>query len=442
MTTGLPVVAVVGRPNVGKSSLVNRILGRREAIVEETPGVTRDRNAFVASWRGRDFEIVDTGGLEPGMRGLDERAADQAKIAIEYADVILFVVDARAQLLQDDTLVAEILRRANKPVLVVANKVDEAEQDPEVAAFFRLGLGEPIGVSALHGRGSGDLLDALVEMLPEQDLHAAEEWAAIAIIGRPNVGKSSLLNVIAGTERALVDAQPGTTRDPVDLVVPTEDGRSVRIVDTAGMRRRVAIKDPLEYFSFLRSRRTLGRVDGVIMVTDVSEGVTGSDQRLVDEIVASGRACVIALNKWDLMTDEPTDRVRAERAIDTALRFLEWAPRVRTSAITKRGVGRLLPAITEAIEAHRTRVTTSELNRVLSDAQEERPHPRVGGRSVRIMYAVQKGVAPPTYLLFATRPLERSYERFLDRRLRAAFPLTGTPIRLEVKLRSEASTSA
>lgn len=432
----VPVVAVVGRPNVGKSSLVNRILGRREAIVEATPGVTRDRNAFVARWRDFDFEIVDTGGLEPGMKGLEARAADQARIAISYADVILFVVDAQGGLHQDDLLVADVLRRAAKPVIVVANKVDDGSLEADASVFFRLGLGDPVAVSALHGRNSGDLLDVLVKTLPESAGETAGDWASIAIVGRPNVGKSSLLNALAGEQRALVDELPGTTRDPVDTRLALPDGRVLRVVDTAGMRRRVAIKDPLEYFSFLRSRKTLIRVDAVILVVDVSEGATGSDQRIAEEVLTTGRACVVALNKWDLAADEPTDRARLERAIEERLRFLDWAARVRTSAVTGRGVDRLLPAVAGAIESHRTRVATADLNRVLGDAQAERPHPRVGGRSTRILYGVQTGSSPPTFLLFTTQLLERTYLRFLEHRLRAAFGFGGTPLRIETRLRS------
>lgn len=429
-------MAVVGRPNVGKSSLVNRILGRREAIVEATSGVTRDRNAFVARWRDRDFEVVDTGGLEPGMKGLEARAADQARVAISYADVILFVVDTQAGLHPDDVGVADVLRRAAKPVVVVANKVDDASQEPDTTEFFRLGLGDPVPVSALHGRGSGDLLDLLLAALPESTGVTKGDWGAIAIVGRPNVGKSSLLNALAGEQRALVDEAPGTTRDPVDTRLALPDGRTLRVVDTAGMRRRVAIKDPLEYFSFLRSRKTLTRVDAVVLVVDVSEGATGSDQRLAEEVLTTGRACVVALNKWDLATDEPTDRARLERDLEERLRFLEWAPRVRTSAVTLRGIDRLLPAVTSAIDSHRARVTTADLNRILGDAQAERPHPRVRGRSARILYGVQTRSSPPTFLLFVTQLLERSYLRYLERRLRAAFGFEGTPLRIEIKLRS------
>ena len=434
-TTGLPVVAVVGRPNVGKSSLVNRVIGRREAIVEATPGVTRDRSSFSASWRGREFELVDTGGLEPGARGLEALVTEQAQLAVEYADVILLVVDAAVGLLQDDFAVTEILRRAQKPVLLVANKVDDAAREAEVAGLYRLGMGDPVPVSALHGRGSGDLLDELVKLLPDKRDPGAADWAAIAIVGRPNVGKSSLLNAIAGHTRALVDAAPGTTRDPVDTRLQIA-GRSVRVVDTAGMRRQVLIKDPLEYFSFLRSRRTLARVDAAVLVIDSADGVTAHDQRIAEAIVESGRACVIALNKWDLVPKDETDRARLDRAIDEGLRFLPWARRLRVSALTGRGMDRLPVAIEEAIEAHRSRIPTAELNRVIADAQQQRPAPRVGGRAARILYGAQAGVAPPRVVLFATRRLDVSYLRYIERRLRAAAGFEGTPIKLEVRLRA------
>jgi len=431
----LPVVAVVGRPNVGKSSLVNRIIGRREAIVEETPGVTRDRSSFEALWRDRDFEIVDTGGLEPGARGLEARVSEQARLAVAYADVILLVVDTAAGLMQDDFEVAEILRRTDKPVLLVANKVDDASLEGDVAALYRLGMGDPIPVSALHGRGSGDLLDEVTKVLPPRVERAGDEWAAIAIVGRPNVGKSSLLNALAGTERALVDPAPGTTRDPVDTPLEIGD-RTVRVVDTAGMRRQVLIKDPLEYFSFLRSRRTLARVDAALLVVDAAAGVTGHDQRIAESILEAGRACVVVLNKWDLVTKEETDRARLDRAIEQGLRFMSWARWVRTSAVTKRGIEKILPSVEAAIEAHRTRVPTATLNRILTDAQSERPAPRAGGRVARILYGAQTDVAPPRVVLFATRRLDVSYLRYIERRIREASVFDGSPLRLEVRIRA------
>ena len=435
-TTGsLPVVAVVGRPNVGKSSLVNRILGRREAIVEETPGVTRDRHAFDAEWRGRRFELVDTGGLEPGAQGLDARVSEQAQVAMAYADVIVLVVDASVGPQADDLSVAAMLRRSDKPILVAANKADDASIEAEVAAFYRLGLGDPHPVSALHGRRSGDLLDAVVAKLPDTRGTDNDAWAALAIVGRPNVGKSSLLNALLREERALTDAAPGTTRDPVDSFIDTPDGRRLRILDTAGMRRQVSIKDPLEYYSFVRSRRTLHRVDAVVLVIDVSEGATGLDQRIAEDVIESGRACVIVLNKWDLITSDETDRVRAERDLETKLRFLPWATVVRTSALTKRGVDKVLPAVTAAVESHRRRVPTHEVNRVIGDAQQERPAPRAGGRNNRIQYAVQADTAPPRFILFASHRLDDPYVRFIEHRIRAFEPFEGTPLRMEVRTR-------
>jgi GTP-binding protein len=443
VTTGLPVVAVVGRPNVGKSSLVNRVLGRREAIVEATPGVTRDRQSFVADWSGRSFELVDTGGLEPGQEGLDARVAEQAQVAIETADVIVLVVDATTGPIEDDFIVAEILRRAGKPVVLAVNKVDDPRDEPTAAIFHRLGLGEPVPLSALHGRGSGDFLQVLVEALPERvatDVDGA--WASIAIVGRPNVGKSSILNRLLGEERSIVDATPGTTRDPVDSWIGLDDERRLRIIDTAGMRRQVQIKDPIEYFSFLRSRRTLARVDGVFLVLDASEGVTSHDQRLAEEIVDSGRACVIVLNKWDQVTNEETDRARFDASIKRKLRFLPWAPIVRTSAVRGRGLQRMLPAIEIALASHRRRLSTSEVNRIVGDAQESKPHPRAGGRARRVLYALQAAVSPPTFVLFSNGRLEPGYVRYLENSIRRIEPFEGSPLAVKVrpKTRREVET--
>ena len=433
---GRPVVAVVGRPNVGKSSLVNRVLGRREAIVEATPGVTRDRHGFVGDWGGKTFEIVDTGGLEPGARGLEQRVAEQAQVAIETADVIVFVVDASVGPLQDDLVVAERLRSAGKPVIVVANKVDEPGDESSSAVFYRLGLGDPLAVSALHGTGSGDFLAVLAATLPDETAKDSDAWASIAIVGRPNVGKSSILNGLTRSERSIVDPRPGTTRDPVDSYLQLLGERTIRIVDTAGMRRRVRIEDPLEYFSFLRSRRTLTRVDGVILVVDAAQGVTSHDQRIAQEVLDHGRACVLALNKWDAVPRDPTDRARLEREAGDRLRFLTWAPQVRTSAVSGRGLDKLLPALEAAIEAHRRRLPTPEVNRLVRDAQASRPHPRTGGKAVRVLYAVQADVGPPTFVLFATGSLERGYLRYVEKRIREVEPFVGTPLRVTGRRRS------
>jgi GTPase len=439
----LPVVAVVGRPNVGKSSLVNRILGRRDAIVEATPGVTRDRMSYVASWRDRDFEVVDTGGLEPGASGLEGRVSEQAQAAIETANVIVLVGDVTTGVVQDDHLVAQILRKSDRPVIVAANKVDDPTDASVAAAFHRLGFKEVLPVTALHGTGSGDLLDAIVASLPDEPGEEGSAWGSVAIVGRPNVGKSSILNALAGEYRSIVDVAPGTTRDPVASVVEIE-GRALRLVDTAGMRRQVRIEDPIEYFSWLRSRRTLERVDATILVVDVSEGVTSHDQRLAEHVVEEGRACVIALNKWDLLPDDEVERERRLGEISHRFRFLEWALTVRTAATTGRGIKKLLPAVATAVEAHRTRLSTSTVNRVVRDAQAEKPHPRTGGKAVRILYGVQAQSSPPTFVLFSTGHLEPAYARWLEKRLRTAEPggFTGSPVRLRVRLRSRRPVEA
>ena len=438
----LPIVAIVGRPNVGKSSLVNRIIGRREAIVDETPGVTRDRGSFVAEWEGRRFEVVDTGGLELGATGLGARVAEQAQVAIEIADVVLLVVDATVGPLDDDLMVAALLRESGGRVIVVANKIDDPRDEPSAAAFFRLGLGEPIPVSALHGRGSGDLLHALVDALPDTDEEATAEWASIAIVGRPNVGKSSLLNALVGQSRSIVDPEPGTTRDPVDSILDVAPGQRLRIVDTAGMRRQVQIKDPLEYFSYLRASRTLERVDAAILVVDAWEGITGHDQRIADAIVESGRACIVVLNKWDLASADEIERERFERRARHRLRFIEWAVVVRTSALSGRGVRRVLPAVEGAVAAHRRRLPTAAVNRVIAAAQEERPPARARGRRTRILYAVQARTSPPAFVLFCTGAPEAPYLRFVERRLREAADFGGTPIRVSVRQKASPKVKA
>ena len=435
---GLPVVAVVGRPNVGTSSLVNRVIGRRDAIVEETPGVTRDRRSFVADWAGRRFEIVDTGGLEPGAKGLDARIVEQAEVAMEAADVIVLVVDASAGPLEDDMLVAARLRQSAKPVLVVANKVDDPRDEPAAAEFFRMGLGEPAPLSALHGRGSGDFLERLVAALPEVHEEESAAWGSLAIAGRPNVGKSSILNALLREDRSIVDSVPGTTRDPVDSFVEA-GGRVLRIVDTAGMRRRVAIGESLEYYSWLRSRQAIQRADAVLLVVDMAEGVTSLDQRIAQDVTESGRACVIALNKWDLTPGEETDRARAERDIAERLRWLEWAKVVRTSALTRRGIDRLLPAVIDALESHRRRLPTAAVNRIVSEAQARRPHPRAGHRAVRVLYAVQASSAPPEFILFSTGQLSPGYLKYLEHRIREAEPFEGTPLLLRTRIRKRAA---
>jgi GTP-binding protein len=435
-SSGRAVVAIVGRPNVGKSSLVNRILGRREAIVQETPGVTRDRRSFDAHWGGRSFEVLDTGGLEPGAEGLDLRIAEQAQIAMAAADLIVLVVDAQTGPTHDDLEVAVTLRGAATPVMVAVNKVDQPGDVTSVGEFFKLGLGDPLPVSALHGTGSGDLLQALVERLPDRTGEVDDAWASVAIVGRPNVGKSSILNKLLREARSIVDSVPGTTRDPIDSYLEMEDGRLLRVVDTAGMRREVQIKDPIEYFSWLRSRGTLERVDVALLVVDSSEGVTGHDQRIAAEILEAGRGCVVALNKWDLVGGQDSDRLRFEQSITRDLRFLDWATVVRTSALTRRGIDKLTPSVEAAVAGHRHRLGTSLVNRLIRSAQEDRPHPRSKGRAVKIFYAVQARVGPPTIILFCNTRLETNYIRYLENRLRRDHPFPGTPIRFEIRVKS------
>ena len=391
------------------------------------------------SWRnggGDRSNWWTRGGSSRAQGGWRLGSRSRRRLRWPTRDVIVLVVDASVGPQADDLAVARMLRGAGKPVLLVANKVDAGEDEITASEFYALGLGDPIPVSALHGRGSGDFLDALLERLPEIEGETSDVWASIAIVGRPNVGKSSLLNALLGEERAIVDPTPGTTRDPVDSYLVTPEGQRVRVLDTAGMRRRVSIKEPLEYFSWLRSRRTLQRADVVLLVVDAAEGVTGPDQRIAEQIVDTGRACIIVLNKWDLVTTEETDRARVDRDIETSLRFLPWAKVQRTSALTGRGVDRLMDAITVAVGSHRRRLGTAEVNRIIAEAQQHRPAARSGGRSNRVLYAVQADIAPPRFILFSSHRLDESYVRFLEHRFRAVEPFEGTPIKLEVRRRS------
>ncbi|HEX6310278.1 MAG TPA: ribosome biogenesis GTPase Der [Acidimicrobiia bacterium] len=443
--TALPLVAVVGRPNVGKSTLVNRFVGRREAIVEEHPGVTRDRKELVADWAGRRFRVVDTGGWlapsGPGGGSLPRQVSRQAERAIEAADLILLVVDVTVGVVEEDAQVASLLQRSGKPVLLVVNKVDDDTRESDVWAFSRLGLGDPVPVSAIHGRGSGDLLDALVAALPQV---ADEEEArtagperdgafSVALVGRPNVGKSTLFNRLVGDERAVVHDEPGTTRDTIDTLVEREDG-ALRFVDTAGMRRRSRVDEPTEYYGLVRALQAVDRADAALFVIDASEGVTHQDQRLAERIDAAGTAIVVVLNKWDLLDAEQRARVKAELA--DRLAFLSYAPVLQVSALTGRNLKRVLPALRQAEEAYHQRVPTNALNRVLQAAQAKQPPPLVRGRRPKVLYATQGASDPPTFTLFATQELPPSYLRYLERRIREAFELGPTPIKLRVRRRS------
>ncbi len=438
----LPVVAVVGRPNVGKSTLVNRFVGRRDAIVEEKPGVTRDRKMLEADWNGRSFTLVDTGGwLSPtsgdGAAALARQVSLQAERAVADADVILMVVDVNVGITEEDAQVAQVLQRADKPVLLVANKADDDRREHESWAFARLGLGEPHPVSAIHGRGSGDLLDALVDALPEIPPEPEEDPAdkifSVAIVGRPNVGKSTLFNRIVGDERSIVHDLPGTTRDAVDTVVQTDDG-PLRFVDTAGMRRRSKIDEPTEYFSLVRALQAVDRADAALLVIDAHEGVSHQDQRLAERVDAAGTAIVVVLNKWDLLDAEG----RATAKIDVAdrLAFLAYAPVLTVSALTGKMMQRVLPALREAEEAYHKRVPTAALNRVVRDAQASHPPPASKRHRPRVLYATQGANDPPTFTFFATHELPPTYLRYLERKIREAFDLGPTPVKIRVRRRN------
>ena len=430
----LPVVAVIGRPNVGKSTMVNRVLGRREAVVEDVPGVTRDRVAYEALWNGRRFTLLDTGGWQRDARGMAGRIAEQAELAVAAADVVLLVVDATVGITDEDEAVARVLLRSSKPIVVAANKVDDVKAEAEVAQLWSLGLGEPMPVSALHGRGSGDVLDAVVARLPERSTSAPAPGGPrrVALVGKPNVGKSSLLNRLVGHERALVDPEAGTTRDPVDSLVDL-GGRTWRFVDTAGLRRRVKDAKGAEYYSSLRTAGAIEAAEVAIVLLDASQPISEQDQRVISAVVEAGRALVVAFNKWDLVDEDR--RLTLEKEIDRELRRLPWVSRVNVSALTGRSVQRLAPALEEALAGWETRVPTADLNAFIGDVIAATPPPVRGGKQPRVLFATQPGVAPPRFVLFTTGPLEASYQRFIERRLREQYGFTGTPIDLAVKMR-------
>ncbi len=432
----VPVLAVVGRPNVGKSTLVNRILGRRAAVVQDVPGVTRDRVTYDASWNGRAFTVVDTGGWDPDARGVAERIAAQAEVAVNVADAVLFVVDATVGTTDADEAVVRILRRSGKPVVLAANKVDDARAEAEAHALWNLGLGEPIPVSALHGRGSGDMLDSILAALPETPPESFEPVAGprrVAIVGKPNVGKSSLLNKLAREDRAVVDDVAGTTVDPVDELVEL-GGRVWRFVDTAGIRRRVKEASGHEYYASLRTTTAIERAEVAVMVVDASEPVSEQDLRIITTVAEAGRALVIAFNKWDLVDEER--RYYLEREIERELVRVAWAPRVNITARTGWHVDRLVPALDAALEGWSTRVGTGALNSFLGRLVAEHPHPVRGGRQPRVLFGTQASTAPPTFVLFTSGQLEASYLRFVERRLREEFGFVGSPVHVQQRPRS------
>jgi GTP-binding protein len=433
----VPVLAVVGRPNVGKSTLVNRMIGRREAVVQDVPGVTRDRVSYDATWNGRAFTVVDTGGWDPDARGLYERIAAQAEVAVEVADAVLFVVDATVGITDADEAVVKILRRSGKPVVLAANKVDDQRTEAEAYSLWNLGLGEPIPVSALHGRGSGDMLDAVLSALPEPPEESYDEVTGprrVAIVGRPNVGKSSLLNKVSGQERSVVDDVAGTTVDPVDELVQL-GGRTWRFVDTAGVRRRVKEASGHEYYASLRTTTAIERAEVCVVVVDGSEPITEQDTRIITQVAEAGRALVIAFNKWDLVDEER--RYYLDREVDRDLVRVQWAPRVNIAARTGWHVDRLVPALDAALEGWSTRVPTGALNSFLGRLVAEHPHPVRGGRQPKILFGTQAATEPPTFVLFTSAQLEASYLRFVERRLREDFGFVGSPVHVQQRPRAK-----
>ncbi|GAA1825482.1 ribosome biogenesis GTPase Der [Planosporangium flavigriseum] len=432
----VPVVAVVGRPNVGKSTLVNRIIGRRQAVVEDVPGVTRDRVAYDALWSGRKFTIVDTGGWERDARDRAKAIAAQAEAAVLTADVVLFVVDARVGATDDDEAAVRMLRRGGKPVVLVANKVDNARQEAESAHLWSLGLGEPHPVSALHGRGSGDLLDAVLAAIPEEPTGVARPRGPhrVALVGRPNVGKSSLLNRLAKEERAVVDAIAGTTVDPVDSLVSV-GGEVWNFVDTAGLRKRVGFASGTEYYASLRTAAAIEAAEVAIVLLDAHEPISEQDQRIITMVAEAGRALIIAFNKWDLVDEDR--RHQLSREIERDLRRVPWALRLNVSAMTGRAVDKLAPALRTALENWSRRVPTGRLNQFLTALVQATPHPVRGGRAPRILFATQAGTCPPRFVLFTTGPLDPGYVRFVERKLREEFDFAGSPIHVSVRPRKK-----
>jgi GTPase len=430
-----PVVVVLGRPNVGKSTLVNRIVRRRSAVVDEQAGVTRDRREFDAEWDGRDFILVDTGGWEmrPGEQ-LTVDMREQAEIAVKGADAVIFVADATSDISDDDLGVARVLQTSDIPFVFAANKVDGPSGELELGRLYGLGLGEPVPISALHGRNTGDLLDRLVELLPETgELDEAERLPTLAIIGRPNVGKSTLLNKLAGMERVLVSEVPGTTRDPIDLVVELE-GEPFEIVDTAGIKRRTRISDDVERFAVMRARDVLRDADVALLMIDGTKGATHQEQRLAEEIVEAGAGLILLLNKWDVRDED--ERLHTEDSVADRLAFVDWAPVLRVSAKTGSRLHRLPKTVRLVVENRRRRIPTPELNRLVRSWQEAHPPPVRKGKRPHVIYAVQAETEPPTFILFVRGgELSDDYLRFVEGRLRETYDFTGTPLRVVARRR-------
>jgi GTPase len=431
-----PVVAVVGRPNVGKSTLVNRILGRREAVVQDVPGVTRDRVSYDALWTGHRFVVQDTGGWEPDARGLQQLVAEQASVAMRTADAVILVVDAVVGATAGDEAAARLLRRSGKPVFLAANKVDNERGEADAAALWSLGLGEPHPISAMHGRGVADLLDEVVAALP-----AVSELASggggprrVALVGKPNVGKSSLLNRLSDEERSVVHDVAGTTVDPVDSLIEL-DGKPWRFVDTAGLRRKVGQASGHEFYASVRTHGAIDAAEVVIVLIDASQPLSEQDQRVLSMVIEAGRALVLAFNKWDLVDEDR--RYLLDREIERELAQVQWAQRVNISAKTGRAVQKLVPALESALESWDKRISTGQLNTWLKEVVAATPPPVRGGKQPRILFATQATARPPTFVLFTTGFLEAGYRRFLERKLRETFGFDGSPIRINVRVREK-----
>jgi GTP-binding protein len=430
---GLPIVGILGRPNVGKSTLINRFIGRREAIVEDTPGVTRDRVQYECEWGGRRFIVMDTGGWESKPDGISVQVSAGAELAMEQSDVLCFVVDAQIGALDEDDVLVQELRKAKKPILLIANKVDSEREESDAHSLWNLGLGEPFFVSALHGRGSGDLLDKVVSHLPEVGRAQVQDgYRRVALIGRPNVGKSSLLNSLAGEERSIVSEVAGTTRDPVDELI-TFGGSTWRFIDTAGLRKRANQASGTDYYASLRTQSALERCEVAVVVLDASEPISEQDLRIITMAEEAGKAMVIVMNKWDLVDEDRRDQL--DREIDRHLDQVEWAQRVNVAAKTGWHRDRLAPALRTAIDSWEKRVPTSKLNSFLGALIGATPPPVRGGKQPKIFYATQAGIAPPKFVVFSSGWIEASYRRFIERRLREEFSFPGTPVQVAIRVK-------
>jgi GTP-binding protein len=439
----VPTVVIVGRPNVGKSTWFNRVIGEQAAIVEDRPGVTRDRFTRTASWLGREFDIVDTGGWLPSGSELDDKVSRQVEEAVRSADLVIFMVDASVGLTDDDEAVADWLRRTDVPVILAANKSDNDRRELERWSFMSLGLGEPHPVSALHGRRSGDFLDLVVERLDfapdatdEDDGETPAKPSAtdgvprVALVGRPNVGKSTLFNRLVGEERSVVHDMPGTTRDAIDTLVETEDGPLV-FIDTAGMRKRSRIDDSAEYFSLVRALRAIDEADIAMLVIDATVSVTSQDQRLAERIDAAGCPILVVLNKWELLESEERRKVEADMA--RMLYFLADAPVLKISALTGKGVHKMRPVLQETIEQYHRKVPTRDVNRIIAEAQQRQP----AGGGARVLFAVQGAIDPPTFTLFVNRDLPAPYVRYLERSIREGFGFGSVPLKLRMRRKGD-----